>query len=57
MIGINIARAGRVESYALPASLIRPLLPELMSRKPTPTPDKANLADMPKGGEEVKKVQ
>lgn len=57
VIGINIARAGRVESYALPASLIRPLLPELMSRKPTPTPDKTNLADMPKGSEEVKKVQ
>jgi len=31
LIGINIARAGRTETYALPADTIRSLLPELMS--------------------------
>ncbi len=30
-IGLNIARAGRVESYALPYSVIKKALPELMS--------------------------
>jgi serine protease Do len=36
VIGINIARAGRVESYAIPAEVIRPLLPDLMSGKLAP---------------------
>jgi serine protease Do len=30
-VGINIARASRVASYALPASAIKPLLEELKS--------------------------
>jgi serine protease Do len=33
VIGINICRAGRVESYAIPAETIRPLLQDLMSGK------------------------
>jgi serine protease Do len=36
VIGINIARAGRVESYAIPAEVIQPLLPDLMSGKLAP---------------------
>src|SRR5262249_55234724 len=36
VIGINIARAGRVESYAIPSEAIRPLLPALMSGKLAP---------------------
>ena len=45
-IGINIARAGRVESYAVPADVVTALLPDLKSgrlapksqEKPTTTP-------------------
>jgi serine protease Do len=33
VIGINISRAGRVESYAIPSETIRPLLLDLMSGK------------------------
>jgi serine protease Do len=36
VIGINIARVGRVESYAIPAEVIRPLLADLMSGKLAP---------------------
>lgn len=36
VIGINIARAGRVESYAIPSEVIRSLLPDLMSGKLAP---------------------
>jgi serine protease Do len=31
VVGLNIARAGRVESYALPAATVRPILSKLMS--------------------------
>jgi serine protease Do len=37
-IGINIARAGRVESYAIPADAVRALIPDLQSGKLTPPP-------------------
>lgn len=36
VIGINIARAGRTESYAIPSEEILPLLPNLMSDQQTP---------------------
>jgi serine protease Do len=36
VIGINIARAGRVESWAIPAETIKPLLADLMSGKLAP---------------------
>jgi serine protease Do len=36
VIGINIARAGRTESYAIPAEIVQPLLPELMSGRLAP---------------------
>jgi serine protease Do len=35
-IGVNIARAGRTETYALPADLVAPLLEPLMSGKLAP---------------------
>ena len=35
-VGINIARAGRVESYAIPAALVRKLLPELKAGRTAP---------------------
>lgn len=36
-VGINIARAGRVASYALPVTVIRPLLDDLRSGNLSPT--------------------
>jgi serine protease Do len=36
IIGINIARAGRVESYSIPAEALRPLLADLMSGELSP---------------------
>jgi serine protease Do len=36
-IGLNIARAGRVESFALPAALVKKALPDLMSGKLLPS--------------------
>ena len=36
VIGINIARAGRVESHTIPSETIRPLLQDLMSGKLAP---------------------
>jgi serine protease Do len=36
VIGLNIARIGRVESYAIPSEIIRPLLSDLMSGKLPP---------------------
>jgi serine protease Do len=36
VVGVNIARAGRVESYAIPADQITGLLPDLMSGKLAP---------------------
>jgi serine protease Do len=32
VIGINIARGGRTDTYAIPAEVIKPLLPELLTK-------------------------
>jgi S1-C subfamily serine protease len=37
VLGINIARAGRTETYALPADLIKPVLEPLMNGKMAPS--------------------
>jgi serine protease Do len=37
VVGINIARAGRTESYAIPSDTVLALLPELKSGKKAPT--------------------
>ncbi len=39
VIGVNIARAGRVESYAIPSETVQTLLPDLMSGKLPPKAD------------------
>ena len=38
-VGINISRAGRVETYAIPSESVRELLPDLMSGKLAPKED------------------
>ncbi|ADB18580.1 PDZ/DHR/GLGF domain protein [Pirellula staleyi DSM 6068] len=53
VIGINIARAGRVESYALTLEVVKPLLESLMSGNLAGPADKAKVddktaAEMPK---------
>ena len=45
VIGINIARAGRVESYALPAATVKSVLADLISGKLSPTPAAEKVAD------------
>jgi len=42
VVGINIARAGRTESYAVPSEAIRPLLKDLESGKLAPKTDTAD---------------
>ena len=37
-VGLNIARAGRVESYALPAALVRESVAKLLETHLTSTP-------------------
>jgi serine protease Do len=44
IVGINIARAGRVETYALPAKVVRELLPRLTSGQ-MPTDPKAAIEE------------
>jgi len=41
VIGINISRAGRVESWAIPAEIVHPLIAELKSGKLAPKEKKA----------------
>jgi serine protease Do len=57
VVGINIARAGRVESYALTAEVVRGALKDLMSGRLAPSPGQENLADMSPSKKEQKKVQ
>jgi serine protease Do len=40
VLGINIARAGRVETWVLPSEVIKPLLPDLKAGKFAPTSGK-----------------
>jgi serine protease Do len=46
-LGINIARAGRVESYAIPAEAIQPLIDELKTGAPKPKPQLASAPKAP----------
>jgi serine protease Do len=48
VIGINIARAGRTESYAIPAEALQKLLPELMSGKLAPKPAEEKVGEKAK---------
>jgi serine protease Do len=47
-LGINIARAGRTESYAIPAEVVLAILPELKSGRlaPKEDPDEARIAEL-----------
>lgn len=45
IIGINIARAGRTESYAIPSETVQPLLADLMSGKLAPKTHPASTAN------------
>jgi serine protease Do len=47
-VGLNIARAGRVESYALPASIVRETIDRLLQPQLTSTPAEARPAELPK---------
>ena len=47
-VGINIARAGRTETYAIPAEDIQKLLPDLKSGKLAPKDNTAKVEPMPK---------
>jgi serine protease Do len=47
-VGLNIARAGRVESYALPANLVRETIDRLLQPQLTSTPAEAKPAEQPK---------
>lgn len=50
VVGLNIARAGRTESYALPSEVVTALLPDLKSGKLAPKPEKPpEPAKDPKG--------
>jgi serine protease Do len=44
-VGINIARAGRTESYAIPSEVVQELLPELKSGKLAPKPETTRTAE------------
>jgi serine protease Do len=46
-IGINIARAGRVETYATPAEVVQQLLPDLIKGKYPPTTHPVEVAQAP----------
>lgn len=57
-VGINIARAGRVNSYALPTSIILPLVAELKAGKYSPTPSAESLKfELAKRWEELKQSE
>lgn len=49
VVGVNIARAGRTESYAIPADRILALLPDLMSGKLAPPSSDPKLPPPPPG--------
>jgi len=48
VVGINIARAGRTETYAIPSDDIQPLLGDLKSGKLAPKDDLAKTVPVPK---------
>jgi serine protease Do len=47
VLGISIARAGRVETWVLPSEVIRPLLPDFKAGKFAPTTIKISAPDLP----------
>ena len=55
-VGLNIARAGRVESYALPASLAKEAIDKLLQQA-APGTAESKLVDKQTKGDEEKKIQ
>ena len=53
VVGINVARAGRVESYALPSEVVVPLLADLMSGKSATTAAPKSAGDKVKAALEA----
>jgi serine protease Do len=51
-VGLNIARAGRVESYALPASIVRETIDRLLQPQLTSAPAEASVAPPKSAGHE-----
>jgi len=51
-VGLNIARAGRVESYALPASIVRETIDRLLQPQLTSAPAEAPVAPPKSAGHE-----
>jgi serine protease Do len=49
-VGINIARANRIASYAIPAKVVRPILESLRSRTLTPVSHENETADNSSSG-------
>lgn len=47
VVGVNIARAGRVETYALPASLVRETVERLLKTELTSAPSRHSPTDNP----------
>jgi serine protease Do len=47
VLGINIARAGRVETWVLPGEVIKPLLPEFKAGKFAPAATSAEAPALP----------
>ena len=59
-VGINIARAGRVETYAIPAETVAALLPDMKAGKyppPVKVPVKAESDEVRKVRERLKKAE
>jgi serine protease Do len=55
VIGVNIARAGRVDSVAIPAEVVQTLLPELMSGKLVPVATTKALEEKVQAAKDVLK--
>ena len=53
-VGINIARAGRVESYAIPTEVVMTLVDDLKSGKLAPKPVGPTLAELEKALEQAR---
>src|SRR5437870_13748813 len=56
-VGINIARAGRVESYAIPSDTILALLPDLKTGKLAPKPAVADPTKPAVGEEKLARLE
>jgi len=54
-VGINISRAGRVETFAIPSEVVQGVLPDLMSGKLAPKEEEVAAIETPKAKPKVEK--